>query len=71
MSQNNKQVVLVYDKECPACHAFCIRTRIKESIGDLILLDAREPSDVLNEITSLGWDIDQGMVLKVEDQLTT
>lgn len=66
---HKKQVVLVYDKECPACHAFCIRTRINESIGELVLVDAREESLYRDEITDLGWDIDQGMVVKVDDQL--
>jgi len=68
-NENRKKVVLIYDKECPACQAFCIRTRINESIGELILIDAREESPELQEITDLGWDIDQGMVLKVEDEL--
>ncbi len=66
---DKKQVVLVYDKECPACHAFCIRTRINESIGELILVDAREDTPYRQEITDLGWDIDQGMVVKVADEL--
>ena len=67
--EKRMKVVLVYDKECPACQAFCIRTRINESIGELILVDARDDTPVRQEITDLGWDIDQGMVLKVEDEL--
>jgi hypothetical protein len=35
----------------------------------LILVDAREESDVLKEVTDLGLDIDQGMVLKMEGRL--
>ena len=31
----------------------------------MILVDAREPSEVMNEITAAGLDIDQGMVLKM------
>jgi hypothetical protein len=33
------------------------------------MVDARENSDVLNEITTHGLDIDQGMVLKMGSQL--
>ena len=33
------------------------------------LIDAREPSDALDEITALGLDIDQGMVLKMEGEI--
>lgn len=64
-----KQVVLVYDKECPACDNYCRLVRIREDIGELVLVDAREPGPILDEITALGWDIDQGMVLKLEQQL--
>lgn len=64
-----KQVVLVYDKECPACDNYCRLVRIREDIGELVLVDARDPGPILDEITALGWDIDQGMVLKLEQQL--
>ena len=68
--QNEKQnVILVYDKECPLCHTFCRMSRLRESVGGLQLVDAREASAVMDEITNLGWDIDQGMVLKVNDEL--
>lgn len=69
MLNAQKSIILVYDKECPLCHAYCRMTRIRESLGKLVLQDAREQSAVLDEITALGWDIDQGMVLKVEDEL--
>ncbi len=63
------KIVLVYDKECPACDNYCRLVRIREDIGEFVLLDAREPSAILDEVTALGWDIDQGMVLKIETQL--
>lgn len=62
-------IILVYDKECPACDNYCRIVRIRENLGELILLDAREPSPIMDEITALGWDVDQGMVLKVDHQL--
>lgn len=60
---------MIYDKECPACNAYCQIVRIRETVGDLKIIDAREQSEVLNEITARGLDIDQGMVLKMGDQL--
>jgi len=69
MQNQNTKVILVYDKECPLCHAYCRMTRLKENVGDLVLQDAREPNQVMDEITALGLDIDQGMVLKVNEQL--
>lgn len=64
-----EQILLVYDRECPACNAYCQIVRIRESVGDLRIVDARESSEVMAEITSLGLDIDQGMVLKMGGQL--
>ena len=63
------QILLVYDRECPACNAYCQLVNIRESVGELQIVDAREDSDVMNEITAQGLDIDQGMVLKLGDQL--
>ncbi len=63
------EILLVYDKECPACNAYCQVIRIRETVGELRIVDAREESDVLSEITQQGLDIDQGMVLKMGDQL--
>lgn len=62
-------LVLVYDGECPACHAYCQVVTINKTVGELQLIDARENSDVMQEITSSGLDIDQGMVLKMGRQL--
>jgi predicted DCC family thiol-disulfide oxidoreductase YuxK len=63
------EILLVYDKECPACDTYCQIVRIRETAGDLKIIDAREKSEVLDEITELGLDIDQGMVLKMGGQL--
>jgi predicted DCC family thiol-disulfide oxidoreductase YuxK len=63
-----EEILLVYDRECPACNAYCQVVRIRESVGDLRIVDARENSEVMNEITAQGLDIDQGMVLKMGDQ---
>ena len=61
-------ILLVYDGECPACQAYCQLITIRKTVGDLRLIDARESSDVMQDITALGLDIDQGMVLKMGQQ---
>ena len=64
-----EEILLVYDRECPACNAYCQLVRIRDSVGDLRILDARENSEVMAEITGRGLDIDQGMVLKMGERL--
>ena len=58
---------LVYDGECPLCTMWCLRARVRDAVGKLELVDAREPGPLMDEITALGLDIDQGMVLKFRD----
>ncbi len=60
---------LVYDKQCPACNYYCKLVRVRESVGNLVLVDARESSTLMNEITAAELDIDQGMVFIVGDRM--
>lgn len=69
MQTPNPDILLVYDDECPACDNYCRMVRIRDTVGTLKLVNARESSEVMQEITRQGLDIDQGMVLKVGDVL--
>lgn len=69
MNMNKEEILLVYDKECPACNNYCQIVRIREDVGDLKIINARDNSAVRNEITKMGFDIDQGMVLKMNGQI--
>jgi hypothetical protein len=43
--------------------------RIRESVGTLRLVNARDPGPIMDEITAKGLDIDEGMVLKLGNTL--
>ena len=62
-------IELIYDKQCPACDYYCHIVRIREDVGELKLIDAREDSAAMEKITRRGLDIDQGMVLIASGQL--
>jgi len=62
-------ILLVYDKQCPACDFYCNLARIRADVGQLVLVDARGGGPVMEEISDAGLDIDQGMVLKVGTRL--
>ena len=66
---NSSEVFLVYDGECPVCSAFSGMARIRASAGELHLVNAREASALMDEISLSGLDIDQGVVLKVGQSL--
>jgi predicted DCC family thiol-disulfide oxidoreductase YuxK len=63
------EVLLVYDKECPACDQYVRVMRVRESVGRFEIVDAREDTPVMREITAAGLDVDEGMVLKMGDTL--
>jgi len=63
------EVLLVYDKECPACDQYVRVMRVRESVGRFEIVDAREDTPVMREITEAGLDVDEGMVLKMGDTL--
>ncbi len=67
MRQHN--ILLVYDHQCSVCDAYCRRVHIRDSEGDLELVNARLAGPLMEEVTAHGLDIDQGLVLKVDTAL--
>jgi predicted DCC family thiol-disulfide oxidoreductase YuxK len=63
------EILLVYDWECPVCNIYCRLVRVRPAVGQLRLVNARESTAVLQEITKAGLDIDQGMVAKMGGRL--
>lgn len=68
-SMKNNKIIVIYDKECPACNNYSQVVKIRETVGELEIIDARESSAIKDEIKAHGLDIDQGMVLKIGEIL--
>ena len=62
-STADAQPVLVYDGECPVCSSYVRYVRVKESAGQLILVNAREGGPWVERVRQAGKDLDEGMVL--------
>jgi hypothetical protein len=43
-----------------------MHVRIRDAVGRLHLVDARQPGELMDEITAAGLDVDQGVVVKFE-----
>ncbi len=69
MAKTGHKLYLIYDQQCPACDFYARLVRVRQSLGTLELVDARTDHRFLPAITARGWDIDEGMVLKVDDEL--
>ncbi len=59
-------VYFVYDGDCPVCTRAAHALRIRQAVGPLHLIDAREGRDhpLVREVSDLGYDLDDGMVIK-------
>lgn len=64
-------VWFVYDGECPLCRVAAQALRIRQSVGNLHLVDARTERDhpLMAKINAAGLDLDDGMVLSYGDRL--
>jgi len=63
------KIEIVFDKKCPACSKYCELVQSSADPGTVSLIDARQNSDLMVEITSRGLDIDEGMVVSAEGKL--
>ena len=64
-----KGATIVYDGGCPFCTAYVRLVRLREAIGPVTLVDAREGGPIVDEIVAAKLDLDDGMVLKLDGVL--
>ncbi len=64
------EIWFVYDGDCPVCSYTARALRIRRSVGDLHLVDARSDGDhpLIRRITAVGLDLDEGMVIAFGDR---
>jgi len=60
---------ILYDGECPFCRSYMHFLRLRESIGPVRLIDARETTPERARAEAAGLKLDDGMVLGFEGQL--
>lgn len=63
-----KEVLLIYDKECPFCSRYAQLIQLRKNVGNLILINARDEHPIVDKIQERGLDLNEGMVLVVDEQ---
>ena len=66
---SDSEVYIVYDGECPVCSNYTHLVRLREAVGRVTLLNARADHDVVREIKAKGYDLNEGMVLKIGNEI--
>jgi predicted DCC family thiol-disulfide oxidoreductase YuxK len=61
--------VLVYDGECPFCSRYVALVRLREALGPVRLVNAREGGSEVQGLVDAGYDLDEGMVLIWQDRV--
>ena len=67
--QPKSKASIVYDGECPFCSKYVELVRLRESLGDVELINARNGGALVDEIRAAGLDLDDGMLLKLDGRL--
>lgn len=60
---------LIYDGECPFCSRYARLTRLRETVGPLRLINARETTPEVKAAVEAGYDLDRGMLLSLDGEL--
>lgn len=60
---------LIYDGECPFCSAYVKYLRLRDSVGTLHLVNARDDDTIVTEVIGANLDLNEGMVLKIGNHL--
>lgn len=59
---SNDATYLIYDGECPFCSAYVKFMRLKQSVGAMRLIDARDGGPEVDAARAKGLDLNEGMV---------
>ncbi len=71
MSATPETITLVYDGDCPFCRATAHMYRLKQAVGSLSIINAREAfgSPLMNDIQRRGLDLNEGVVVHFGSKL--
>lgn len=56
-------VIIVYDGECPFCLNYVQFIKIRENVGEVSIINAREDLTFADELINKGIELDEGMAV--------
>lgn len=60
---------VIYDGDCPFCSAYVRLVRLRESVGGVELVNARERPDLVAQYGADGYNLDDGMLLILDGKV--
>jgi len=58
-----KPLVIIYDGDCPFCSAYVTLVRLRETVGEVELVNARSDDPRVATLLAEGVDLDEGMAV--------
>ncbi|MGH8551636.1 MAG: DCC1-like thiol-disulfide oxidoreductase family protein [Methylococcales bacterium] len=68
MQNSPKNFFLVYDGDCPFCSAYVRYVRVRNALGQLQLVNAREGGPLTESIKERGINLNEGMLLILDNE---
>jgi predicted DCC family thiol-disulfide oxidoreductase YuxK len=62
-------ITVIYDGECPFCSAYVSMMRLRQAVGEVNLVNAREADPRVRAVQAAGYDLDEGMVVLWQDEV--
>ena len=66
MRAGDMTISVFYDGDCPFCSKYMSMIRLKDTLGEVKLVDLRVNSNVKDELLSQGFNLDKGMVVDID-----
>lgn len=60
---------ILYDGECPFCASYVRFARLREALGEVELVDARQVPEQVEAYAARGYPIDDGMIVDTGDEI--
>lgn len=61
-------IYLIYDGECLLCRQSAKALRLKKTVGQLTIINARTEHPLVNEVMKKGYDLNEGIIVKYNEQ---
>ena len=56
-------LTVIYDGDCPFCASYVAMMRLRASVGEVALVNARSGDPLIAQVLAAGHDLDRGMVV--------
>ena len=62
-------LIFIYDGECPFCNHFAELLELKSKIKNISILDGRKNPDLIKDLLKKGYDLDNGAILLMGENI--